>query len=100
MFLIISTTLFLGLGYLPSLHSFPTRRSSDLYFHLCLNFWVLTQSPEPGGVPRPELARPCTRDAEVLRSEEHTSELQSPVHPVRRLLLEKKKPQASLYCLC
>src|SRR5438876_7614606 len=28
------------------------------------------------------------------RSEEHTSELQSPVHLVCRLLLEKKKPQA------
>src|SRR5438876_11586473 len=29
--------------------------------------------------------------AQVLRSEEHTSELQSPVHLVCRLLLEKKK---------
>src|SRR5438876_7104556 len=29
--------------------------------------------------------------AVVLRSEEHTSELQSPVHLVCRLLLEKKK---------
>src|SRR6266581_6049791 len=29
--------------------------------------------------------------AEQLRSEEHTSELQSPVHLVCRLLLEKKK---------
>src|SRR5690348_18382899 len=28
---------------------------------------------------------------QVLRSEEHTSELQSPVHLVCRLLLEKKK---------
>src|SRR5690348_17874139 len=28
-----------------------------------------------------------------LRSEEHTSELQSPVHLVCRLLLEKKKPR-------
>src|SRR5690348_18065979 len=28
---------------------------------------------------------------ELLRSEEHTSELQSPVHLVCRLLLEKKK---------
>src|SRR5438876_8207351 len=30
---------------------------------------------------------------EVNRSEEHTSELQSPVHLVCRLLLEKKKKQ-------
>src|SRR5690348_17702237 len=31
----------------------------------------------------------------LLRSEEHTSELQSPVHLVCRLLLEKKKMQQS-----
>src|SRR4051794_41624507 len=30
-------------------------------------------------------------DSAALRSEEHTSELQSPVHLVCRLLLEKKK---------
>src|SRR4051794_41612702 len=32
----------------------------------------------------------------VLRSEEHTSELQSPVHLVCRLLLEKKKASSVL----
>src|SRR5690348_17530827 len=32
-------------------------------------------------------------DVEKWRSEEHTSELQSPVHLVCRLLLEKKKPK-------
>src|SRR5690348_16600130 len=32
-----------------------------------------------------------TRPSEAIRSEEHTSELQSPVHLVCRLLLEKKK---------
>src|SRR6266581_7803132 len=37
--------------------------------------------------PRPTGARPPCRK----RSEEHTSELQSPVHLVCRLLLEKKK---------
>src|SRR5690348_17768103 len=36
------------------------------------------------------IARPQPRDPPV-RSEEHTSELQSPVHLVCRLLLEKKK---------
>src|SRR5256885_6727861 len=37
--------------------------------------------------------RPCTPQAcrEQLRSEEHTSELQSPCNLVCRLLLEKKK---------
>src|SRR5258708_31937536 len=34
-----------------------------------------------------------THDANGLRSEEHTSELQSPDHLVCRLLLEKKKPK-------
>src|SRR5438876_9279494 len=34
---------------------------------------------------------PTKRSARERRSEEHTSELQSPVHLVCRLLLEKKK---------
>src|SRR5260364_489495 len=42
-----------------------------------------TQSPRP----RDKRDRPCRR----RRSEEHTSELQSPDHLVCRLLLEKKK---------
>src|SRR5690348_18221568 len=38
------------------------------------------------------IALPAIRhDLHVSRSEEHTSELQSPVHLVCRLLLEKKK---------
>src|SRR5205807_8658275 len=35
-----------------------------------------------------------------LRSEEHTSELQSPCNLVCRLLLEKKKRNSSYSCLC
>src|SRR5690348_18043673 len=35
--------------------------------------------------------------AQTLRSEEHTSELQSPVHLVCRLLLEKKKKKKKKY---
>src|SRR2546426_5374810 len=38
-----------------------------------------------------ELVNKWLRDAEVRRSEEHTSELQSPCNLVCRLLLEKKK---------
>src|SRR5690348_97717 len=37
------------------------------------------------------IAKILTRYSPVVRSEEHTSELQSPVHLVCRLLLEKKK---------
>src|SRR5690348_17469364 len=40
-------------------------------------------------------------DTLLYRSEEHTSELQSPVHLVCRLLLEKKKtPAASRHNVC
>src|SRR5690348_17445424 len=38
--------------------------------------------------------------AQSARSEEHTSELQSPVHLVCRLLLEKKKNRASITTEC
>src|SRR5258708_25505031 len=38
-------------------------------------------------------AAPAAIDDDRLRSEEHTSELQSPDHLVCRLLLEKKKNQ-------
>src|SRR5438876_8936825 len=43
-----------------------------------------------GRVPQ-RLAFISRRHYSLLRSEEHTSELQSPVHLVCRLLLEKKK---------
>src|SRR5690348_17685418 len=41
--------------------------------------------------PPAEPGRPRAHDRGSGRSEEHTSELQSPVHLVCRLLLEKKK---------
>src|SRR5216684_8341324 len=43
-----------------------------------------------GGLPRPD------RRLEVRRSEEHTSELQSRLHLVCRLLLEKKNNRKNL----
>src|SRR4051794_41343111 len=44
-----------------------------------------------------EAVRPAPiLDLALLRSEEHTSELQSPVHLVCRLLLEKKKKSQAL----
>src|SRR5690348_8164575 len=45
--------------------------------------------PMTAGLPRIEVK--FLIDANGIRSEEHTSELQSPVHLVCRLLLEKKK---------
>src|SRR5256885_3839541 len=44
-----------------------------------------------GWVPGPIRVRPWYAPALVVRSEEHTSELQSPCNLVCRLLLEKKK---------
>src|SRR5690348_17718111 len=78
---------------------FPTRRSSDLWTDDPVkgNFrpardHVVAIPPSHGQV-RAILSNYGTylgRSARGPRSEEHTSELQSPVHLVCRLLLEKK----------
>src|SRR5437870_7907843 len=82
----------------PNLHSFPTRRSSDLpYFSGTKIAWILDKVP--GARRRAEAGELLcgTIDSWVIwrltgkRSEEHTSELQSRGHIVCRLLLEKKK---------
>src|SRR5438552_11259052 len=87
-------------SYSPShrnLHSFPTRRSSDLsggaVAQICQ--W---QSRQAVCAPiQADDSRGGLDDDSVdclvnhPRSEEHTSELQSPDHLVCRLLLEKKK---------
>src|SRR5206468_10848234 len=101
------TFFFKSSGPPPHLHSFPTRRSSDLDAH-----------PARGGpVPaRPGLERPNDAGGDHVggyavdrrrhavvrlqplegRSEEHTSELQSRSDLVCRLLLEKKKKKTQL----
>src|SRR5437764_11747641 len=81
---------------------FPTRRSSDLELRLAWEHGDFIALPDKAArdwlkgdpEPAPERYRPLTeylmqdgRD----RSEEHTSELQSPMYLVCRLLLEKKK---------
>src|SRR5205809_5572555 len=65
-------------------HSFPTRRSSDLARRLL-------QQVEHVGAEHDGATAEKTAQAEEGRSEEHTSELQSRLHLVCRLLLEKKK---------
>src|SRR5438046_9882919 len=73
-----------------ALHSFPTRRSSDLGKNVApqnlenaLKTSPLVSNALVVGDRRPYVA--------ALRSEEHTSELQSLTNLVCRLLLEKKK---------
>src|SRR5436190_24082719 len=89
---------FCWIGVHRDLHSFPTRRSSDLSVRAAV---------EPGVAEDGELQlvtrvdRPVETEQELqidvaglellLRSEEHTSELQSHSDLVCRLLLEKKK---------
>src|SRR2546422_5241638 len=82
---------------------FPTRRSSDLE---CTRSrcerWACSRVQQGfDGAPEAQiLARalpPCRQQAcarDIRRSEEHTSELQSRLHLVCRLLLEKKKKTA------
>src|SRR5437867_5478732 len=73
-------------GHHLDLHSFPTRRSSDL----------ILLGNNPGDIPRGLKLTEQPHAPEVpvglpsSRSEEHTSELQSPYDLVCRLLLEKK----------
>src|SRR2546422_5678343 len=48
---------------------------------------------------RQQLEQPTSIElVRFVRSEEHTSELQSRLHLVCRLLLEKKKPDSNVYC--
>src|SRR5205085_8884937 len=56
-------------------------------------YFVVDEDPQPGSKLDLVLTLPMemTRGTEVLRSEEHTSELQSQSNLVCRLLLEKKK---------
>src|SRR5205814_10359083 len=85
-----------------NLHSFPTRRSSDLqatlsgagytlatWYHENYNAVNSSAMDEPIGYE--EFAMQSQRFLIGSRSEEHTSELQSLRHLVCRLLLEKKK---------
>src|SRR5205807_8306409 len=77
----------------PDLHSFPTRRSSDLQ-PSPFAIWLRQQAQEEAIKKMAEQqARQELGDRATYRSEEHTSELQSPCNLVCRLLLEKKKAQ-------
>src|SRR5688500_19602693 len=81
-----------------ALLSFPTRRSSDLRVGQRWHALAVDVRQEGQAVgARGHLARRPLQAGEIgpeqARSEEHTSELQSPCKLVCRLLLEKKKAQ-------
>src|SRR5207248_10970310 len=75
-----STFFFIRSGDHRDLHSFPTRRSSDLPRTSVSRLLICPNAPSAVEII-----------CEATRSEEHTSELQSPYDLVCRLLLEKKK---------
>src|SRR5688572_32675788 len=86
-----STFFFHSSGDHPDLHSFPTRRSSDLTNAGRAHIEFLG-SEEAIARAKGELFEALEPGATaVVRSEEHTSELQSQSNLVCRLLLEKKK---------
>src|SRR5438309_11359251 len=87
--LTFSPFFFYGYGDHRDLHSFPTRRSSDLSIRIPCRCCASPRSSTTISGSSSGL-RPCSRS---LRSEEHTSELQSQFHLVCRLLLEKKKTE-------
>src|SRR5256885_8843441 len=78
---------------------FPTRRSSDLLF-VDLFLDAHTKAPAQITLDLDATDDPLHGEQEgrfFHRSEEHTSELQSPCNLVCRLLLEKKKKSTSLH---
>src|SRR5690349_22405971 len=81
---------------------FPTRRSSDL--DLCWDIttrWPLADGSMRGVFTEHTLEHFSLAHADhILRSEEHTSELQSRRDLVCRLLLEKKKPKTTIPRAC
>src|SRR5258708_27863495 len=60
---------------------------TTLFRSLITKLFPAPRASHANGIATP----PCTSPTCVSRSEEHTSELQSPDHLVCRLLLEKKK---------
>src|SRR5206468_11250740 len=84
--------LFHSHAHLRDLHSFPTRRSSDLLAGLRPRLCKRSLNrAEPWRSPVLAAAHACQGPGCATRSEEHTSELQSRSDLVCRLLLEKKK---------
>src|SRR5437763_13943484 len=93
-YILFSTlTLFLPSLYLFFLPITPTTEIYTLSLHDALP--ICSRCSRPSPKTRSDYARPSAPSSSIstvsFRSEEHTSELQSPMYLVCRLLLEKKK---------
>src|SRR5438874_4637432 len=93
----------------PHLHSFPTRRSSDLFNAAGFTAKMTAtadayrqsvpqkkeqvEQQSEADKPKPDEEQAAKQGQQQFRSEEHTSELQSRRDLVCRLLLEKKKTE-------
>src|SRR5438045_7152011 len=77
----------------PTSTPFPTRRSSDLTGQISLNSFNKIAFIAQSDFGVSDVRHHASRYFMNLRSEEHTSELQSLRHLVCRLLLEKKKKE-------
>src|SRR5439155_25579920 len=104
LFLDLSSFFFYCSSSQRTLHSFPTRRSSDLFLPKAETLFATLQrrytATQTAGGDESRGRRRYSRSTDFSapplrtggrRSEEHTSELQSRGHLVCRLLLEKKK---------
>src|SRR5438876_12414506 len=69
----------------------PPRSTLFPYTTLFRSRWSRLPSPDCSDARPARSRESCVPGVRAVRSEEHTSELQSPVHLVCRLLLEKKK---------
>src|SRR5207248_6457496 len=107
---LLRSIFFQSSGAPPDLHPFPTRRSSDLVglrgkddrkvknprFRVKViapdkTETIVPAAGKPGEDQHGTFLKTDLPGEYVMRSEEHTSELQSPYDLVCRLLLEKKK---------
>src|SRR5256885_3912288 len=72
---------------LPSLQQAASIAEQQGQLERALAYWMRAKKIEPD-------------NPDILRSEEHTSELQSPCNLVCRLLLEKKKKRSTMSISC
>src|SRR5258708_29814506 len=86
-----SIPLMADAGTTPGAFRIPDRiwRCAGWACHIRCRIWLRHREFRPPRAPKPNSAANVASPSRAARSEEHTSELQSPDHLVCRLLLEK-----------